>query len=190
MAPIDQARSLCHWPDADAVRLLQDLTAETDRLVRRSDLDAMDVLIARTAGLRRRCRRMGAPTEVTDALDELVVTLEARRGVLAFDVSVARAAERRPSARDRVLAELAVPRRPVELAVSLGLDPANIARALRELRLSGKVAEIPATGADDRRARAYVASANLQAEIARTRAYLAELCAAAERADDRPVTAT
>lgn len=70
----------------------------------------------------------------------------------------ARAVERREQetrgVREQVLAQLSTPCRPGDLARTLGCDPSQVSRALRELRASGDVVEVapPAGYAGDRRA--------------------------------------
>jgi hypothetical protein len=70
----------------------------------------------------------------------------------------ARAAERHEQetagVREQVLTLLSAPRRPGDLAKTLGCDPSQISRALRELRATGAVVEVsPPDGyAGDRRA--------------------------------------
>jgi Mn-dependent DtxR family transcriptional regulator len=59
--------------------------------------------------------------------------------------------------REKVLALMAEPRRPRDIADELRCDPSQISRALRELKADGSVVEVPApAGAeDDRRAHWY-----------------------------------
>lgn len=70
----------------------------------------------------------------------------------------ARAVERREretvGVREQVLAQLSAPCRPGDLARTLGCDPSQISRALRELRAAGDVVEVAAPDgyAGDRRA--------------------------------------
>lgn len=188
MTPIDQARLLSRWPETDAVRPIDELRADAARLRDGAEIDTVDVFIARLAGLRRRSARLGAPAATTEALEALVGTLEAHRDWLATAGVTVRDGQRRPGVRLRLLEDLGSPRRPVEVVAGrLGLDPANVTRALRELQAEGLVVEIPLSAGSDRRARAYLATTGVDAEITRTREYLAPLCVAAERRTDSPV---
>ena len=105
-------------------------------------LDPIDPLIARVAGLRRRWTRLGAEAAIVERLRAIVGLLEDGRSHLALAEVHENDAARPMSVRDRVLDALKTCRRPVELVDELGLDPANVSRAIRELRDQRLIVEV------------------------------------------------
>lgn len=174
MVALDDARILSGASETARAALLASLAAGAEGACSTSDPNAIDAQIARMAGTRRRSERMGAPPVVLDNLASLIDALEAHRGDVALARNVQVDGAQRLPVRERVRQALSTPRRPVELAAELGVDPANVARALRELRSDGTVVEVPAE-LGDLRARRYVAADGLAAEIERATTYLETL---------------